>query len=170
MKLICLKRGIRRDWRNHRAMRGILLERDIRIGSSRLAAKLLVFDTRKNFRESWAGACGGDRLGPRALAAVHELSVHVIQFGKDGSERQRIEADPRYYCFIGMVRGYLSMENICHEAVHAGWCFARRKARQPWDAHVKDNAEEAVCYPAGKIAAAINRVLHATNLYEPGQA
>lgn len=67
---------------------------------------------------------------------------------------------------IGLVYGHLSMEIISHEAVHAGFNFSKRASRAPWDRKAQDFDEEGVAYPAGRIAAAINRVLHAAKLYK----
>lgn len=82
----------------------------------------------------------------------------------DSEGRGAVYVDPRYFCVIGLVRGHLSMEIISHEAVHAGCAYAKRGARAPWhDALGFD--EEHIAYPAGRIAAAINRALWAAKLY-----
>lgn len=103
------------------------------------------------------------------MGAVNHLSCERIVFpGKNSKKQERhwIEADPRYFCVIGLVKGFLSMEIICHEAVHAGLAYAKRHRRAPWDEHIRHFEEEALCYPSGKIAAAINRAIFKAGLYE----
>lgn len=103
------------------------------------------------------------------MGAVNQLCCErIIFFGKKSkkAERHWIEADPRYFCVIGLVKGFLSMEIICHEAVHAGLAYAKRHKRTPWDEHIANFEEEALCYPSGKIAAEINRAIHDAGLYE----
>lgn len=103
-------------------------------------------------------------MGRWCKGAVNGLFCEVIQFHKDGTESSFIEADPRYFCAIGLVKGHLYGEIICHESVHAAFNYVKRVRRSPWDAHAKDFDEEAICYPAGRIAAEISNALDRAGL------
>lgn len=147
-------RAVRRNWGSHPGMNGVILEHDIRVPGSRLYAKMLVFDTKKNFAGNWLFACG-DKVGRLANGACREMS---------SSDDKKLYVDPRYFCVIGLIKNGLTTDHICHEAVHAGFCFMRRKTRTPWSAHTKVNSEESIAYPAGMIASEINESLHRANL------
>lgn len=143
---------------------GLLLEKDLKVGDhSRLHAKLLVFDTNKNLRKFWKTITHSKDLGKHTRGAVNGLWSDCTDF-KDNKEVRTLECDPRYFCLIGLLKGSLSMEIICHEAVHAGFAFHIRRSRIPWPG-VEDLPEEAICYPAGRIASAINRAIDKAGLY-----
>lgn len=162
---IRLRKPIRRDWIGHPAAKGLLLERDLSVRSSRLKAKLMVFRNRHELRSFWA-AISDFRLGRTCMGAVNGMGEEHLRVAKDGSETRWLECDPRYFCVIGLVKGFLSMEIICHEAVHAGFAYARRVKTHRWRDEALQLDEEAVCYPSGAIAAAINRALYRAGLFE----
>lgn len=167
MILRVLKNGFPRTWAKHPRNPGTLLETDIGTGFGKLRAKLVVFRTRKDLRAFWKELLGHE-LGAGAMGAVNGLYSEIIRPRKRKPDERFLRADPRYFCVIGLTKRALTMEIITHEAVHAAFAFSKRKTRNPWDCHAREFDEEAVCYPAGRIAAAINRALHAANLY-PGQ-
>lgn len=154
---------LRRDFTNLPA-RGLLLEADLQMHRSRLWAKLLVFDTPLSLRLFWKKCLGKGDLGKGCLGAVNALGYEVIEFRKDKTEKSILVVDPRYYCVIGLTKGRLNMEVVTHEAVHAGFCYAKRRKGDLWHG-AKDLDEENVCYPAGIIASQINKVLHDAGLY-----
>lgn len=162
MQVRCTKKRLPRDWSNHPKMIPHDGEFDIPVGS--LLAKLIVFKTPSDLKRFWReGLNRASSLGRgRTLGAVNGLYCEVIP--TKGS--RYLEVDPRYFCFIGLTRKHLNMETISHEAVHAAFCFVKRKSRTPWSVLAKTHDEEAIAYPAGRIAAAINRALHKRNLYE----
>lgn len=159
-----LGKAIRRDWSRHPAAKGCLLEKDLSIYRSNLKEKLMVFSSRRDLRKFWA-AITPFKLGRQCMGVVNQLSCHVLTYDRKGNERQHIEADPRYFCVIGLVKGFLSMEIISHESVHAGFAYAKRIKKTPWDQDALGFDEETVCYPAGAIAAAINRAIDKAGLY-----
>lgn len=151
-----------RQWSGHPSARGLLAEADIRVcGSGRLAAKLLVFSTPAALNRFWVSGLRRPGLGKHTVGAVNSLMTEMIPVRGPS----HVRADPRYFCIVGLTRNNLSMEVICHEAVHAGMAYARRVKRSPWS-EALDFDEEAVAYPAGRIAAAINRFLHDSGLYQ----
>lgn len=158
------KHAIRRDWMNHPHAKGLLLNADICPGASRLKAKLLVFNNRRNLRNFWRKGLGRSDIG-KCRGAVTELRWTVHNF-KGKAETRYTEVDPRYFCVIGLVKGFLTMNIICHEAVHAGMAFSRRIKKTDWSNEVDRMPEEAICYPAGIIAQEINHVLFKNNLYK----
>lgn len=168
MKVRAIKKPLKRVWARHPAAAGIVLEKDLGVGHGRLKAKLLVFKNRGCLRAFWRGLHGGlnGALSSYCVGAVNGLYSEVINFRKGIEEKPYLRVDRRYFCVIGLLVGKLSMEVISHEAVHAAFCYVKRKSRAPWDVHAKHMDEEAVAYPAGRIAAAINRTLHAAGLYE----
>lgn len=135
--------------------RGLLLEKDIApFQFSKLRAKLLLFDTARNMRSFWKRAIG--QPIPHSVGVVSRLSFSEWVFDGKGGERYAYEVyDPRYFCVIGLCESHLTVEILMHESVHAGFAWAKRKQRSPWDAHAVELDEEAVCYPAGYIAEAI---------------
>lgn len=167
VRFVCSKRPIRGDFHNHPAAKGgLVAEADITPhGRGRLAAKLLVFDVPRSLARFWKKGLGHS-LGRGCKGAVNALSRTVTRFDKDGKpEWKRYEGDPRYFCIIGLCVGWLSMEIIAHESVHAGFAYEKRVKRNLFGPAC-DFDEERVAYPAGAIAAAINRFLHAKGLYE----
>lgn len=156
MKIRYTHTPLPRSFKGSPGSEGILAEGDIIVGSSRLAAKLLIFDNPKSLRMWWVKSVGSD-LGKGCLGAVNGLHHEVIHFPAKG-EKQRpkyLEVDPRYYCVIGLCKDHLTMEIICHESVHAGFSYAKRIKRSPWDEQAIDMDEELICYPSGKIASCI---------------
>lgn len=167
MKIRLSKRPIRTDWSRHTSDRVLLLERDISIGSSRLKAKLLVFRNRLALRQFWEAALG-NRLPLDTFGVVNGLQTRIVTFDGKGGETVLLECDPRYFCVIGLLRERLTMEVICHEAVHAAYCFADRRSRCYWHERAygaQEMPEELVAYPAGKIASQINHTLDEAGLY-----
>lgn len=162
---IRLAKPIRRDWSGHPAAT-VLLDRDLSVRGSRLKAKLLVFPHRRAMRRFWTKGLGHGFLGQTCMGAVTSLTSERMLFPKGKPEQRWIEADPHYFCVIGLVKGFLSMEIICHEAVHAGFAYAKRVKRSPWNDKALEFDEEAVCYPAGAIAGAINRAIYKAGLHE----
>jgi hypothetical protein len=164
MRIIRSRNPIRRDWSKHPSSKDMLLDCDLSIVGSKLKAKLVVFKTRKGLRAFWR-AFSTYELGRSAMGAVSQLSCEVILSHK-GRERRFTEVDPRYFCVIGLVKEFLSMEIICHEATHAGIAFAKRAKRTAWDHRIDEFDEESICYPTGMLAAEINRAIYGAGLHE----
>lgn len=144
-------------WSGHSKAEGLVAEADIAVSKrGRLKAKLLVFRSQTAMRKFWRIAMGHD-LGSGCFGAVNGLAGEW----SDG----RVQVDRRYFCVIALCRRHLSMEVISHESVHAGYCYAKRQRRDIFGS-VFDFDEERVAYPAGRIAAAINRFCFARGLYE----
>lgn len=151
------KTPIPQSFYRHPHAKGLLGDADIQLTrGSRLRAKLLVFDTPKSLRQFWLKGLGRSDLGRGCLGAVSSLSLECCHFPAKGQKQRppHIECDPRYFCIIGLCKGHLTMEIICHEAVHAGFSYAKRQMRQMWP-NEKECGEEGVCYPSGVIASEI---------------
>lgn len=102
---------------------------------------------------------GKGNLGRYCFGAVNGLYAQVQTIAATGkTSSYRLEADRRYFCIIGMIEGHFNAEIVTHEAIHASYCYCKRAVRSPWDIHAKDFDEEAIAYPAGAIANAINSV------------
>lgn len=159
---------IPRSFSHHPAGKKILAECDIFIHAcgrdrpGRLATKLLVFATEKDMATFSKRGLGVNN--DNAGAFVHELGYTRMKFLRGGREVATRFVDPRYVSVMALCQENLGMEIITHEAVHAGFFYARR-TRQKWP-NQDDCEDEAVCYPAGRIAAAVNRFLHAKGLYK----
>lgn len=150
---LALKRGLPRTWANHPNAKGLIAETDIAVtGGARLRAKALLFKTPRDLRRFWPKALGLTELG-KAVGAVHSLMSQVESFGPKGY-CVSIEADPRYFCVIGLVTGYCNVEVLAHEAVHAGYAYEKRVKRSPF-AGIHDLDEERVAYPVGRIASSL---------------
>ena len=131
---------------------------------SRLRAVLLIFPHRRAMLRFWRVAL--DRYpGRQTVALVTELAAHSQKFDEKGLVAEKLVVDPRFVCVIGLAATHLSLEILCHESMHAGFCYARRIKGRSQDVKPDHLPEESVCYPAGRIAAQIHRVLHKTDLY-----
>jgi hypothetical protein len=155
---------IPRNFAGHPAAVGtVLAEHDIAVRgptgrSGRLRVKLLVFRSRMAMRKFSKGALEWE-VGSAAFGFVNDLGWSV----ESASGATYRGVDPRYVCIVGLVHGHLSMEIVTHESVHAGFFWSRRSStRWPYE---NVNGDEAVCYPAGRIARAINAFLYDEGLY-----
>jgi len=145
---------------------GIVAETDLRPSrGSTLRAKLLIFRSCRELRRFWSIALKKGDLGAYCQGAVNGLICWKEKQSENGEwQRRVVRADPRYFCVIGLVKTRLTMLHISHEAVHAGFCYAKRVQRRPWG--LSNNLdEERVAYPAGEIARGINAFLHKRKLY-----
>lgn len=143
-------------------LRSAVAEFDVRpTRHGRLFAKVVVFKSNKAMRAFWSHRISKSPLGRWTVGACNGL----ICWSEKRGQRRVTETDRRYFCVIGLIVGRVGMEVIAHEAVHAGFCYAKRVRRTPWAA-ARDFDEEEVAYPAGAIARAINRELHRRNLYD----
>jgi hypothetical protein len=160
MKIVRSKRPLPRNFRSHPHGQDIVAEKDLRIGTSRLRCKLLLFDTRKGLRRFWKRAVSKADLGPQCPGAVNDLRYTKYEVDRKGNQsNHRIEVDPRYFAVIGIVKNEHSALIVTHEAVHAGFAYYRRVRRTPWDRHIKRSEEEGVAYPAGEIGQGINDLM-----------
>ncbi len=156
------------DWSTLNGSEGILFSSDIAVSrKSTLKAKVLVFRDLVALQRFWR--LGLDRRKPDdcSCAVVNDISsIITFQVPKGLPKREPVwEVDPTYFCVMGFILGNLGMEYIVHESVHAAYAYARRVAgRKTWPDN--EEPEEHVCYPAGRVAAAINRLFHRHRLYD----
>lgn len=157
-----------RDWSTLPGSEEILFSSDIAVSrKSILKAKVLVFRSLVSLQRFWRLGLRRSKLDEDVCAVVSDITSTVtFQTPKGTSKRPPVwEVDPTYFCVVGFILGKLSMEFIAHESVHAAYAYARRVAgRKSWPD--KEDPEEHVCYPAGRIAAAINRLFHSHGLYD----
>lgn len=158
MRLRLNKTALPRWWIDYPLGQGIVYERDIAVGTSRLRAKLLIFSSQSALRKFWKEALSRPDIGPSCPAAVNTLLTSVETWDGKKLEKAELLADPRYFCVIGITRSHLrSCEVGAHEAVHAGFAYAKRVRRTPWDTDARKMDEEWIAYPAGKIMTGIAR-------------
>lgn len=165
MRFVCNKRPIRGRFYGSTVAKGLVAEADIYVHPrGRLAAKLLVFDRPRSLHRFWKRVNPSERLGRNRLGVVNSLSRERLSF-RGGKERPAVyEGDRRYFCLIGLCVGHLTMEILTHESVHAGFCYAKRVGRNLFGPAAEFD-EERIAYPAGIIAASVNRYLHKKGLY-----
>lgn len=166
MRVVHKSKRLPRRWTGHPHARHLLAETDIAVTpSSRLRAKLLVFENRTALRQFWSRALG-HKLGFKTLGAVNGMACEITTFKPGQPDRFRIEVDPVYFCVIGLVALELNFEYITHESVHAAFSYANRvKNRNLWPDQ-REQDEESICYPAGIIAREINNFCHERGLYK----
>ena len=155
-----------RSWTGFSPVKPIL-EKDLRFTRGGLALKLLVFRNRRDLYRFWSRAeptCLGG-LTPDAAGACSSFSSIV-----DPCNGKPVysEVDGRYFAAMGLCAGHLGMEIVTHESVHAGFAYARRKGKKPWDTGFDDLDEENVCYPAGAVARMVVKTLDEAGLYGNG--
>jgi hypothetical protein len=144
--------------------KGVLLERDIRASRrGRLRAKLLVFDSKLSLHRFWRARVSERKLGRGCVGAVNALSILRCN---PTTGRERLYVDRRYFCVIGLVRTHVWATTLTHEAMHAGFCYARRLGGGGPFAKIDDHEEEEVCYPAGNVAGGINAAVRAAGFYK----
>lgn len=114
----------------------------------RLRGRVVVFKTQKSMREQFREAF--DVILPQDTAAA----VVVLETGN-------------YFCCMGFAKKTLTMEFICHEAVHAAHAYRARVKRDIYPGEEGDE-EERIAYPAGKIASVINKWAKQEKLYVDG--
>ena len=156
-----------RDWSTHPEYKDVIFDCEIKVTrESRLRAKVLVFKDRKAMRQFWTKALGRPEL-TRDTAAVCNTLASVTTFSKQKGKSQRPperRVDPRYFCVLGFVDGSLTPEFITHESVHAAYAYDRRvRGKNNWPD--KEEPEESICYPAGRIAGQIIRKFHKEGLF-----
>ena len=167
MRLRVYKRSLPRCFSAHPKGKGVVAEADITMQPrGRLAAKLLVFDRPASLCRFWKHALHNPTTRD-TRGIVTGLSTQVEDYGTGGELRRAwMRADPRYFCVVGLCLGWLNMEVISHEAVHAAYCYEKRVGRNLFGDAAADFDEERIAYPAGRIAAAVNRFLHKKGLYD----
>lgn len=160
---ISRERLLRTSFKGLREERGILHEVDLRVTPrARLLFKTLIFKNSSALRQFWKLSLGRDELGRWTQGAVW-ATFYTATASTDF--RTVLIVDERYFCLIGLVRTHLTMEILSHEAVHAAYAYERRVKRTPWEEYVRNFPEEAIAYPAGRIAAALNREIYRAGLY-----
>ena len=142
---------------------GIIHEADLRVWRhSKIVAKLLVFENRRALRRFWKDLNPPGVSMKGACGVVSRLATYVIPFQGGEEGRHYLAVDPRYFCMIGLAKGWLSMEILTHEALHAAFAYQDR-TRRVWD---PENGEENLAYPTGRIAAAMLGSLSKAGLVE----
>ena len=156
------------DWSTLLGSEEILFSSDIAVSrKSTLKAKVLVFRDLVALQRFWRLGLCRRKPDDGSCAVVSDVSsIITFQVPRELSKREHVwEVDPTYFCVMGFILGNLSMEYIAHESVHAAYAYARRVAgRKTWPDN--EDPEEHVCYPAGRMAAAINRLFHNHRLYD----
>lgn len=150
-----------KSWRRITGKIPVALEADIRLTrSSRLRAKLLVFENRHDLHRFWKDVLRLPLGHPgKCAGAVNSLAVDRVRIRQGHPDRHTMAVDPRYFCVIGLSLGWLTMEVLAHEAVHAGMAYAKRRRGDMWlTRHEFD--EEEIAYPIGRIARQLNRATH----------
>lgn len=155
MRLVISKRTLPRNFVNLPGATGIVAEFDTKVSRyGRLAAKVVIFDTPRSLRTFWKIISPHNDLGRHCRGAVNGLACEIERVHRDGRCRRRLEVDKRYFCIVGLCKEHLTAEIVTHEAVHAGFAYAKRQKRAIF-ANALELDEEQVCYPAGRIANAI---------------
>ena len=156
MKLRYSRNPLPRHIEDSRHFKGIVDAWDICVRvHGRLFLKVVVFESEKAMRIFWNKAVSPDSGWTKGTSGVvSELSMDVVKFTKAGEVHMK-EVDPRYFAIMGLIRGRTDDEVLAHESVHAGFAYARRLGKRSrfYEKHGLD--DEMVCYPAGRISAAL---------------
>lgn len=160
MKIVRKKTNLPNSWSDLPSLKDVKLEANIRLGSSKLLCKVLVFKNQTQLRRFWRDL--RNETIPRECRAIScPLMVEVV-----GVMQTWIEVDPAFFEIICLSVTDLDSEVIVHEAVHAAFAYHNRVKRKKIWPDVDEQMEECICYPAGLIAASINDMLHKHKLYD----
>lgn len=154
-------RPLPRIFKTHRHARGLVLEKDVHVGGSRLAFKLLIFKTRDDLRDFWRKAVKpDDRLEKGCDGVVHALWIEKQTYDEQGKlTKSVLIVNPRYFALMAITEARIgSAEVNAHEAVHAAFAFSKRVRKTPWDRDIKRCDEEMIAYPTGLIAKALANI------------
>ena len=155
-----------RDWSTFAKRYGILGELDIAVRhTSRLRLKALMFRTNRDLRRFWKERLNRPDLCRFTRGVVSILGCKWHKFPKNGPEQKFIEVDPRFFCIMGLIAGKVNMEIITHESVHAAFAYAKRVHHKDLWHGARNHDEEDICYPAGRIAHALNSWCHRRGYY-----
>lgn len=171
MKVKCGKKPWPPVW--GKLVRGVrpVLEKDLRLPGGGLRLKLLVFKNKMDLYRFWSKAEPTRHGGytQDCLGVCSDLSYTVEDYPGKGADPVRWhEMDRRYFAVMGLCVGHLGMEVVTHESVHAGFAYARRRGKRPWDDRLEGLEEEKVCYPAGAVARMVVGALNDAGLYAKG--
>lgn len=137
---------------------GFLGEIDIRVhAKSSLRVKAVMFETMRqlcdyHYRHVRMRPHGEDMR--REVGKISGFVDALASVAVDKGGREWAVFDPRYAAWIGLVPSLLTWEVVAHEAVHAGFAYAKRLRKSPFEESLMLD-EEAVAYPAGIIASEI---------------
>lgn len=165
------KQGLFRRVRRYPFAEGIVGAWDISVDAGP-AAKTIIFESRAAMRRFYdgirrlgIGISARDGLGGRCCGFVNSMTFTVMD--PETMETTYTVVDRRYFCIVGLVEGLLTQEYLTHEASHVGFAHARRSgAASPF--RDENNAEEVVCYPAGRWADQVMLVIEQNNLRTHG--
>ena len=144
------------DFTLHPHCKGLIAQMNLRYEVSRLACKVLVFDTRQNML-AFAAALGS--INPkRTNALVHTLHYEVVKIAPDGKETTVEMIDGRYFAVAMFHKRALFDFVIAHECVHIAYALYRR-AEKKFRGNIFDFDEERIAYPAGDFTATLCRWL-----------
>lgn len=143
---------------------------DIKIThGSRLRMKLLVFKTKRDMRRFWRKSLGRKDLSSGTSGCVSPLAHERIYTSGPLKGQKFMMVDPRYFCVMGLVMGYLTVEIISHESGHAAFAYSKRvHCRDMW-VGLRDHEEERVCYPLGVISQRVADALKDNGLLDHQQ-
>ena len=110
-------------WATMPKARGIICEADIRpSASSKLFAKVCVFNNNRDMRHFFAASLGmPGSVDARTLGVCASLTS-VVTAGKGPTW----EVDPRYFCFIGLIKKHCTHEVVLHESLHGAFAHYAR--------------------------------------------
>lgn len=132
---------------------------------SRLRMKLLVFKSRRDLRAFWKQGLGTSLIGPRMLGVVSDLACEVIHWpgGRADADDRYLEVDPTFFAVMGLLTRHLTVDVITHECVHAGLAYvSRSRGGEHWSG--MEHPDERLCYPIGRLACGVNRLLREAKL------
>jgi len=132
----------------------------LRVDSSRLRCRVLVFPTRGTLRAFWKAAFLSDP-GPSVLGVTSTLAVEVSR-PRNTHVDPVMEVDARYVSLTGLTVPDLTLEVVAHECGHAAHAYRWRVGlRKRWP---DDNEEEQLCYPLGRLVSQLVRRLSRDHL------
>lgn len=163
MRIVRAKEALPHSWKAaYPGGETILFERDIKLNS--LYMKLLVFKNPKMLRRFWRSVSilrGSGLLSTDTVGAVASLSLMIEDYNKTQWPDPYLAVDRRYFSAMGLTAGYLGVDIVAHESVHAAFNYAaRRGSRGPWTAEADGDREELICYPAGEITRLVGTALY----------
>ena len=148
-------------------------DQTLRLGRSRLGLRVLIAPNLKALAQLRKVVLGQDTNG-RTHGLVNSLTYRSVKFRKNGDEIDTVVRDEALYAVMILSATKCGVETVVHECGHAAIYYATRARSHTWNGriakHDADRDDERICYPLGKIARGVFRILYNAGVWKDKDA